>query len=199
MSSARSGCPWSLGPKCGHRRCGCGRGGNPTGRGVWFVDRVHLRCTRGIFTRETSTEVFSWHNVAAFGHEVVQIAVCIQRQIVQDDMSRRAWNGWSGTPTLTFRIPPRNLSGALWFNNGQLPRPSLASKRRRSCLRSCSSSVEVVLVSRPTAANSKDVQEPLGFRLLPARVVSVGFGDGTSRELVLSWEVGGAYSPRKLG
>ena len=45
--------------------------------------------------------------------------------------------------------------------------------------------VKVFLVPRPAAANTKDVQEPFGFRLMPVGIIGIGFSDGTSREWVL--------------
>jgi uncharacterized membrane protein len=45
--------------------------------------------------------------------------------------------------------------------------------------------VKVVLVSRPTTTNTKDVHEPLGFRLMSMRLISVSFGDCASGERVL--------------
>lgn len=45
--------------------------------------------------------------------------------------------------------------------------------------------VKVVIVPRPTTTDTKDVQESLGFRLMPVRIVGVSFSNSTSRERVL--------------
>ena len=45
--------------------------------------------------------------------------------------------------------------------------------------------VKIVIVSGPTTANTKDVQEPFSFRLVSVGIVGVGFSDSTSREWVL--------------
>ena len=45
--------------------------------------------------------------------------------------------------------------------------------------------VKVFIVSRPTTANTKDVQEPFGFCLMPVGIVGIGFSNGTSRKGVL--------------
>jgi len=45
--------------------------------------------------------------------------------------------------------------------------------------------VKIVLVSGPTTADAKDVQESLGFCLIAVRIVRIRFGDGASRKGVL--------------
>jgi hypothetical protein len=56
--------------------------------------------------------------------------------------------------------------------------------------------VKVVVISGPTTTDAKDVKEPLGFRLMSVRIISISFGDGTPRERVLPQEIGRIYRPR---
>ena len=58
--------------------------------------------------------------------------------------------------------------------------------------------VKVVVVSGPATTDAKDVKESLGFRLVPVRIVSICFGDGTPREWVLPQEIRSIYQPRGL-
>jgi len=53
--------------------------------------------------------------------------------------------------------------------------------------------VEVVLISRPSTTDAKDVQEPLSISSVTVMVVIIGFGDGATREGILLREVGGVW------
>jgi len=55
--------------------------------------------------------------------------------------------------------------------------------------------VEVVLISRPTTTDAKDVQEPLSFSPVSVMIVGICFSDGTPREGVLPQEVGSICQP----
>jgi len=55
--------------------------------------------------------------------------------------------------------------------------------------------VEVILISRPTTTDAKNVQEPLSFSPVSVMIVGICFSDGTARERVLPQEVGGICQP----
>lgn len=90
LPSVRSGCSRSFGPKCRHRRCGCRRDCDSTGCGVWFMYLSHLGRVqmRGIHGRAPNGS-FLMVDVATFDHEVVQAAVRVQHQVVQDNESEQ--------------------------------------------------------------------------------------------------------------
>ena len=126
-------------------------------------------------------------DVAALYHEVVQTPVCVQHQVVQDDESKRTSDGWNGTShenDTLFKFLPE----AILERRGPIKRPvtQTFTDIEQAMLVFMLFVVEVIVVSRPTAANTEDVQEPLGFRLVPVRIVSISFGDGAPREGVLS-------------
>ena len=56
--------------------------------------------------------------------------------------------------------------------------------------------VKVFLVSRPATTDAKDVQEPLGFRLMSVRIIGISFGDGAPREGIFPQEIRSIYQPR---
>jgi len=58
--------------------------------------------------------------------------------------------------------------------------------------------VKVVLVSRPTGTDTKDIQKSLGFRLVSVRTISISFGGGRPGEGVLPQEIGSIYQLRGL-
>jgi len=53
----------------------------------------------------------------------------------------------------------------------------------------------VVLISRPTTTDAKDVQGLPGFGFVPVMVVCIWFRDGMPRERVPPQEVGGICQP----
>ena len=126
-------------------------------------------------------------DVAALYHEVVKTPVCVQHQVVQNDESKRTSDGWNGIShenDILFKFLPE----AIPERRFPIKRPvtQTFTDIEQAMLVFMLFVVEVVVVSRPTATNMKDVQEPFGFRLVPVRIVSIGFGDGAPREGVLS-------------